>query len=54
MGEFEEPTEDVEEIVAESKLLFPCPPAGKDIVSSMGKSGGASATPNSKELLWEG
>lgn len=27
VGEFEEPTEDVEEIVAESKLLFPCPPA---------------------------
>lgn len=27
VGEFEEPTEDVEEIVAESKSLLPCPPA---------------------------
>lgn len=27
VGEFEEPTEDVEEIVAESESLFPCPAA---------------------------
>ena len=52
VGEFEEPTEDVEEIVAESKSLFPCPPAGRDIVPSLG--GGALATPNSEGLLWEG
>lgn len=52
VGEFEEPTEDVEEIVAESKSLFPCPPAGRDTIPSL--CGGALATPNSEGLLWEG
>lgn len=52
VGEFEEPTEDVEEIVAESKSLFSCPPAGRDTILSL--CGGASATPNSEGLLWEG
>lgn len=52
VGEFEEPTEDVEEIVAESKSLFPCPPASRDTVPSLCE--GASATPNTEGLLWEG
>ena len=51
VGEFEEPTEDVEEIVAESKSLFPCPPADRHIFLSLG--GGDLATPNNEELLWE-